>query len=73
MFLFLLYLFLRNSYKRLSFSIRISVLGFFLIISSVKKPLPGPISTTSLFLISTRLTIFFLYFDQLKNFGLKIF
>ena len=37
----------------LSFSIKINDLGFRLIISSVRAPLPGPISITFLFLIET--------------------
>ena len=72
---FTLLYFLLNTYtKSLSFSIIINEPGFLFIISSVKAPLPGPISIILLFSIFTKLIIFLImFFYLLKNFGQVIF
>ena len=63
----------KSLHNSLSFSIKVSDFGLLNIISLVNAPVPGPISTICLFLISLKLIIFLIIFLSTKNFDLKIF
>ena len=58
----------RYSYKELSFSIKNNLSGFFSIIFSVKFPVPGPTSKTSLLFIFEQFKIISITFSSIRKF-----
>ena len=64
--------FFSKSKRTVSFSIRISSLGFFKI-ASVRFPVPGPTSRIFLFLMSAQLKFYLLSHYQSKNFDQDFF